>query len=649
MDSKQGGAAPIVFTENESNKRRLFDQENASEFVKDAFHSYLVEGKADAVNPAGRGTKAAAVFAFEIPAGEAVVVRARLRDAALETADAFGAAFEGVFDARIAEADDHCESCLGVLGVEERRVASQAWAGLMWSKQFYHYGVREWLDGDPAQPPPPVARRAGRNSEWGQLYCRDVLSMPDKWEYPWFAAWDLAFQAVAIARVDPHFAKDQLLLLMREWYMSPSGQIPAYEFAFGDVNPPVHAWACWRVYKMTGRRGKRDRGFLERAFHKLLINFTWWVNRKDPHGRNIFAGGFLGMDNVGVFDRSMKLPEGVYLDQADATAWMAFFCGTMLSMALELAQEDIVYEDVASKFFEHYIGIVDAMNHAGGSGLWDEEDGFYYDRLVTPGREARLKVRSMVGLVPLLAVEVIEAHQFLRLPGFSKRAMWFKENRKDLSRQISYMNSDGLGDEEHRLLAVPSRERLMRLVSYLMDESEFLSPYGVRSLSKYHEAHPYTFEAQDREFSVAYTPGESNTDMFGGNSNWRGPVWMPMNYLLVEALERYHHFYRDNLRVEFPKGSGKTITLQEAAWEIRSRLCRIFLPGADGARPCHGGDRRYADDAACRDLVLFHEFFHGETGRGLGASHQTGWTALVAVLLEDAAKEQKGSAGGADL
>jgi hypothetical protein len=527
-------------------------------------------------------------------------------------------------------------------------IQRQAYAGLIWSKQFYWYDVRTWLEGDPAQPPPPPQRRTGAISDFAHLYNRDVVSMPDKWEYPWYAAWDLAFHMMPFAQARSDFAKDQLLLLLREWYMHPNGQIPAYEFAFGRQPAGARVGVLARLQDDGAARAAR-REFLARAFHKLLLNFTWWVNRKDLHGKHVFGGGFLGLDNIGVFDRSQPLPNGGTSSRPTAPRGWRSTARRCSAIALELAKERPGLRGRRLEVLRALRRDHDAMNTLGGTGLWDEQDGFYYDRLVTPGREARLKVRSMVGLVPLLAVEVIEAHQFLRLPGFSKRAMWFKENRKDLSRQISYMNSDGLGDEEHRLLAVPSRERLMRLVSYLMDESEFLSPYGVRSLSKYHEAHPYTFEAQDREFSVAYTPGESNTDMFGGNSNWRGPVWMPMNYLLVEALERYHHFYRDNLRVEFPKGSGKTITLQEAAWEIRSRLCRIFLPGADGARPCHGGDRRYADDPACRDLVLFHEFFHGETGRGLGASHQTGWTALVAVLLEDAAKERKGSAGGADL
>jgi hypothetical protein len=528
---------------------------------------------------------------------------------------------------------------------DERNVARQAAAGLLWSKQFYHYIVDEWLRGDPAQPTPPAARLSGRNADWKQLFCRDVISMPDKWEYPWFAAWDLAFHVVALARLDPQFAKDQLLLFLREWYMHPSGQVPAYEFAFGDVNPPVHAWACWRVYKLTGAKGGRDRLFLARAFQKLLINFTWWVNRKDPEGKHIFAGGFLGLDNIGVFDRSRPLPTGGHLEQADGTAWMAFYCGTMLSIALELASENPAYEDIASKFFEHFVAITDAMNSVGGTGLWDEEDGFYYDQLMVHGQATRLKVRSMVGIIPLFAAEILNSDTLARLPGFSKRMNWFLQHRKDLARHIAYLVAGRSNHPTHRLLAIPSRERLERTLRYVLDEREFFSPHGIRSVSRIHMDRPYVLRADGQEYRVTYTPGESDTSLFGGNSNWRGPVWFPLNFLLVEALERYHHFYGDTFKVECPVGSGTMLTLAQAADELRRRLASTFLADSSGRRPCHGGDARYATDPHFKDLLLFHEYFHGETGRGLGASHQTGWTALAIPLLTDPCIDESAAEG----
>jgi len=625
------GALPeFLFTENDTNAERLFGSTSRASHVKDAFHEYIVRGNREAVNPKHRGSKAAAVYVLDLAPGTSAVVRLRLHSREIRHAKPVAREFDDLIESRIAEADEFYARQYGEMSAESQRVSRQAYAGLLWSKQFYHYAVREWLEGDPSQPPPTESRKAGRNSDWTHLYNRDVISMPDKWEYPWYAAWDTAFHMVAMARVDSQFSKDQLVLFLREWYMHPSGQIPAYEFAFGDANPPVHAWACWRVYKMTGPRGQRDRLFLARVFQKLLINFTWWVNRKDPSGRNLFAGGFLGMDNVGVFDRSMKLPEGIHLDQADGTAWMAFYCGTMLSMALELAQGDPAYEDVASKFFEHYVTIVDAMNNAGGSGLWDDEDGFYYDQLWVHGVSERLKVRSMVGLVPLLAVEIFDQGVIDSLPGFQKRARWFVENRQDLAGHISYLNED---DRRHRLLAVPSRKRLERMLRYLLDESEFLSPYGVRSVSKYHEASPFRFLADGREHTVRYAPGESTTQLFGGNSNWRGPIWLPLNFLIIEALERYHHFFGDALTVECPVGSGRMVSLKGAADEVRRRVCSLFLPGSDGLRPCLAGEKLFWSDPACRDLLLFHEYFHAETGKGLGATHQTGWTALIATLL----------------
>jgi hypothetical protein len=625
----------LYFTDNETNFARLFGVDNQTRYVKDAFHERVVNGRVDAVNPEKAGTKCAAHYRLTVPAGGQVMVRARLFAEGEHPRHSFGEQFDATFAARIAEADAFHAPLLETLGDDAAAVVRQANAGLLWSKQFYGYVVRDWLDGDPAYPPPPRERRRGRNRGWNHLYNRDVLSMPDKWEYPWYAAWDLAFHMIPFASLDPHFAKEQLVLLLREWYMHPNGQIPAYEFAFGDVNPPVHAWAAWRVYKITGPRGHRDRTFLARVFNKLLMNFTWWVNRKDAEGRNLFSGGFLGLDNVGVFDRSKPLPGGGKLNQADGTAWMAFYCLTMLEMALELAQNDPAYEDLASKFFEHFVAIADATNALGGYGLWDDEDGFYYDQLMVNGQRVPLKVRSMVGLMPLIAVGVVESSQIRKLRGFSRRLEWFLENRKDLAQHISYMEVHGTsGVEGHRLLAVPSRERLISVLRYMLDENEFLSPFGIRSLSKFHEAQPYSAWFGDEEHRVSYDPGESTTGMFGGNSNWRGPVWFPVNYLLIEALEVYHHFYGDTLKVECPTGSGRMLNLKQVADELSLRLTRLFLPDKSGVRPCHGTEARYATDPAWRDLVLFYEYFHGDTGRGLGASHQTGWTALVSRSIE---------------
>jgi hypothetical protein len=633
-----GPAPRLLFTENETNAARLFGAANATPYAKDAFHEYVVHGRAEAVNPAQTGTKAAVHYVLELAPGAQQTLRLRLFAEDEAPKQAFGYDFQWVFEQRQREADEFYAGRIPADEPEERRVARQGYAGLLWSKQFYHYVVKDWLEGDPAQPAPPESRRGGRNSEWPHVHNRDVISMPDKWEYPWYAAWDLAFHMIPFARIDPHFAKEQLLLFTREWYMHPNGQLPAYEFALGDVNPPVHAWACWRVYKMTGPRGRRDRTFLARVFAKLLLNFTWWVNRKDAEGHNLFSGGFLGLDNIGVFDRSQPLPTGGHLEQADGTAWMAFYSATMLSMALELAKQDAAYEDMASKFFEHFVAIVDAMNHFGGSGLWDEQDGFYYDQLHLDGREVPLRVRSLVGLAPLFAVELLEDAVVDRLPGFKKRLRWFLENRKDLARHISYCER-GCGEGSGlMLLAVPSRERLTRMLGYMLDEGEFLAPNGIRSLSQVHRERPYVFHADGREFRVDYVPAESDTGLFGGNSNWRGPIWFPMNYLLVEALERYHRFYGDALKVECPTGSGRLMNLQQVARELASRLAGIFLPDASGRRPCHGNDRRFAEDPHWKDLVLFHEYFCGDSGRGVGASHQTGWTALAVRFIEDVAR-----------
>jgi len=639
-----GRPPALLFTENETNAARLYGDRSGPPFAKDAFHDYVVRGGSGAVNPSRQGTKSAVYYRVELPARERFTVRLRLTAAAAAaatptaTAVALGREFDAVFDARIREADEFYRTRLPESATdEERRVLRQAYAGLVWTKQFYHYVVKEWLEGDPALPPPPAEHRTGRNSDWLQLYNRDVISMPDKWEYPWYAAWDLAFHMIPFARIDPEFAKHQLLLFLREWYMHPNGQLPAYEWALSDANPPVHAWACWRVYKMTAARGKRDRLFLERAFHKLLLNFTWWVNRKDLEGNHLFSGGFLGLDNIGVFDRSKPLPTGGHLEQADGTAWMAFYCSTMLSMALELASGDPAYEDVATKFFEHFVAIVDAMNAMGGAGLWDEADGFYYDQLHVNGTQTPLKVRSMVGIIPLFAIENLDERVIARLPGFSKRMRWFLENRPELARHVTVAAIPGEPGGEHRVLAIASRDRLERVLARVLDEGEFLSPYGVRSLSRVHREHPYVLEAGGTEYRVDYQPEESEAGLFGGNSNWRGPVWFPLNFLLIEALERHHHFYGDRLQVEFPTGSGRRMNLCDVAHELAGRLTRIFLPDASGRRPCHGEEKLFATDPAWRDLVLFHEYFSGETGRGLGASHQTGWTALVTQLIEDAA------------
>jgi hypothetical protein len=629
-----GDGPQLIFTENESNLATLFGAENYSAYVKDGFHGYVVGGHPASVNPANIGTKVAAYYALDMPPGSEMTLRLRLSAIDEAPPAPFGANFGKIFAQRIREADAfYARNIPSDLPEPARLVQRQALAGLLWSKQFYHYVVKEWLEGDPEQPKPPRSRRRGRNCDWKHLFARDVLSVPDKWEYPWFAAWDWAFHMICFARLDSQFTKDQLQLLLREWYMHPNGQLPAYEFSFGDVNPPVHAWACWRVYKMTAPRGKRDRLFLERCFQKLLLNFTWWVNRKDPDGKNIFAGGFLGLDNIGVFDRSKPLPAGGQLEQADGTAWMAFYCSTMLAMALELAGDDPAYEDIASKFFEHYVSIVDAMNTLGGNGLWDEANGFYYDQLSTDGKITPLKVRSLVGLIPLIAVENLDQQRIDRLPGFKKRMQWFLKNRKDLAHAITYMAPGGDDGRSHYLLAIPSKERLLRVLAYLLDENEFLSPFGIRSVSKFHKDHPYVYQADGKEWCVAYEPAESESSVFGGNSNWRGPVWFPINFLIIEALERYHHFYGDNLKVEFPTHSGRMMSLREVARELSLRLVKLFVPDSKGHRPCNGGDERYASDPHWKNLCLFHEYFDADTGRGCGASHQTGWTALVARIL----------------
>jgi hypothetical protein len=618
----------FLFTENETNSQRLFGLENSTPYVKDSFHTYIISGDKSAINPESNGTKVAPVYRLALGPKQTGAILLRL--VSVKEWDGKPKADPAIFDKRMSETDDFYEHLLGRLDEDRKNVARQASAGLLWSKQFYHYIVKDWLVGDQNEPKPPAGRWSGRNHDWLHVYSRDVISMPDKWEYPWFAAWDLGFHMVPFAHLDPAFAKQQLELFLREWYMHPNGQLPAYEFAFDDVNPPVHAWAAWRVYKISAPRGSRDINFLESVFHKLLLNFTWWVNRKDKEGNNIFSGGFLGLDNIGVFDRSKPLPTGGYLQQADGTAWMAFYCLTMLSMALELAQTRPAYEDMASKFFEHFVAICESVNEFAGTGLWDEQDGFYYDQLKIHGRTIPLRTRSLVGLLPLVAVENLEEEDLKQFKGFRSRMEWFLRYRQDLAKLISIDSKTG---HTHRLLAVPTKERLSRMLSYLLDESEFLSPYGIRSLSKIHLTKPYIFRADGTDYRVDYVPGEGNTHLFGGNSNWRGPIWFPINYLIVEALERYHHFYGNDFKVECPTGSGNFMNLQKVADEIAHRLVSLFLEKKDGKRPCHGQIDLYSSDPDWKDLVLFHEYFHGETGRGCGASHQTGWTGIVARLL----------------
>jgi hypothetical protein len=634
--------APWLFTENETNGPRLFGGPSCGGHFKDAFHEFVVNGNDAAINPGGRGTKVAAHHRLSVPAGDHAVVRLRL------SADGISAPFRGfdrLIDLRRREADDFYRRLQSGLTEHQRPVQRQALAGMIWSKQFFYYDVPQWLKGDPGQPAPPAERARGRNHEWKHLNNADIISMPDKWEYPWYAAWDLAFHTISLALVDPDFAKTQLVLLTREWYMHPNGQLPAYEWAFGDVNPPVHGWATWRVFQMDRKRRrltkKDDPGdleFLERVFHKLMLNFTWWVNRKDSAGRNVFQGGFLGLDNIGVFDRSAPLPTGGYIDQSDGTSWMAMYSLNLMRIALELAQHNHVYEDIATKFFEHFLHIAEAMTTMGdGMGLWNEEDGFFYDVLNLPdGQMLPLKVRSMVGLIPLFAVETLEPDLCAKVPKFTERLDWFLNYRPDLAGLVSRWNEPGKG--ERRLLSLLRGSRMKKLLRRMLDESEFLSDYGVRALSRHHAEHPYALEWNNQRFTVDYQPGESASGLFGGNSNWRGPIWMPVNYLIIESLQKFHHYYGDDFKVECPTGSGRYHTIDDVASELTVRLSNIFLRNRDGERPVFGSNRRLQDDEHFRDHVLFHEYFHGDSGRGVGASHQTGWTGLIAKLLQPRAR-----------
>ncbi|PYO29212.1 MAG: glucosidase [Candidatus Rokuibacteriota bacterium] len=630
------GSPELLFTENESNAERLWGLPGPSAFVKDGINDHVVHGAPGRVNPARTGTKAAAHYRVTIGPGEAWAIKLRLSNVP-PVGDPLGPVFEGLFAQRIREADEFYATVIPRRFPDDARsVMRQALAGLLWGKQFYHYDLKRWLEGDPAGPPPPPERRRGRNHEWTHLYNEDVISMPDKWEYPWYAAWDLAFHCLPLALVDPDFAKEQLILFLREWYMHPNGQLPAYEWALGDVNPPVHAWAAWRVYKIEKRiRGTADRAFLERVFHKLLLNFTWWVNRKDAEGRNIFQGGFLGLDNIGVFDRSAPLPTGGYIEQSDGTSWMAMYCLNMLAMALELARANPAYEDVASKFFEHFVYIAHAMHDRGGAGvaLWDDEDGFFYDVLHLPdGRLHPLKVRSLVGLIPLFAVETLEPDIVSRLPGFARRMQWFIDNRPEFREHVELMEAPGKGTR--RLLSLVTRQQLPRVLRFMLDEAEFLSPHGIRSLSRVHRERPYVLDVDGREYRVDYEPAESSSGVFGGNSNWRGPVWFPVNHLLIESLQKFDHFYGDSLKVACPAGSERLMTLWETSLELSRRLAGIFVRDESGRRPVFGRADRFQSGPHWRDFILFHEYFDGDTGAGLGASHQTGWTGLVAKLMQ---------------
>jgi hypothetical protein len=627
------GAAELLFTENESNAPLLWNL-GAPGYFKDGFDRRVVHAERACVNPARTGTKAAAWYQSLVPAGGRVEYRLRLTRRALSSPFRD---FERVLAARRAECDAFYRHVQRDIASEDaRNIQRQAFAGLIWSKQFYHFDVPLWLKGDPGQPPPPEARGQGRNIEWRNLANSDVLSMPDKWEYPWYASWDLAFHCIPLAVIDADFAKHQLVLLTREWYMHPNGQIPAYEWAFSDVNPPVHAWAAWRVFQIDRKQhgGHGDLEFLERVFHKLMLNFTWWVNRKDTSGRNIFQGGFLGLDNIGVFDRSARLPTGGHINQSDGTSWMAMYALNLMRISLELAQHNHVYEDIASKFFEHFLGIAEAMStmSSDGGGLWDDEDKFFYDVLNLPDDvRVRLRIRSMVGLIPLFAVETLEPEMLARLPGFHKRLEWLLKHRPDLAALVSHWQSPGRG--ERRLLSLLRGHRMKRLLKRMLDESEFLSEYGVRALSRAHLERPYVFRLDGMDLSVRYTSAESDSRQFGGNSNWRGPIWFPLNFLIIESLQKFHHYYGNDFKVECPGGSGHFLTLEEIANELAHRLSRIFLKDAEGNRAVLRHTPKLQSDPNYRDYIPFYEYFDGDSGRGVGASHQTGWTALIAKLL----------------
>jgi hypothetical protein len=647
------GSPELLFTENESNASRLWGLSNTSRFVKDAFHEYVVSGKREAVNPSAVGTKAAAHYHVEVPAGGNRVIRLRL--SANPPAEPFRA-FDQIFASRVADANEFYDRITPrSLTEDERRIQRQALAGMLWSKQYYYFDLDKWLEEHEAHPLTGTGHRNIRNTEWFHMLNRDIISMPDKWEYPWYAAWDLAFHTIALSLVDFDFAKDQLLLMLRNLYAHPSGQIPAYEWNFSDVNPPVHAWATLFLYNIEKELGRADLRFLERSFQGLMQNFNWWVNRKDPEGKNVFGGGFLGLDNIGVFDRSAPLPTGGHLDQADGTAWMAFYCQNMLEIALILAERDSVYEDIAFRFMEHFLWISYAMDRMGEhhDEMWDSQDGFFYDLLHFPNGDAmRLKVRSMVGLLPLCASTVFESDVVARNPRMMESVEIFKKRHPDLLKHIAPADETFKGYAGRRLLSVCNKEKVARILACMLDENEFLSPYGVRSLSRYHLEHPFIFSLNGQEYKVQYLPSESNNGMFGGNSNWRGPVWMPVNGLLIRALLNLYQFYGDDFKVECPTGSGKFMTLFEVAKELARRLSSIFLRDANGRRPVYGGAKKFQDDPHWKDYILFYEYFHGDNGAGLGASHQTGWTGIIARSLDMFARMKSSDAlhvGKADL
>jgi hypothetical protein len=624
----------VLFCENETNTLRLYNHEEAGTF-KDGINDYVVNGKRGAINPSDRGTKAAFHYKMSIAGGKSKVIRLRLCDRI--PSGAF-ADHDDVVALRQQEADAFYQAMQEDIGSDdERSIQRQAFAGMLWGKQFYYYNVDQWLNGDPAQPPPPAGRSTIRNHEWKHLNNSDIISMPDKWEYPWYAAWDLAFHTIPLSMIDPEFAKQQLILLTKEWYMHPNGQLPAYEWSFSDVNPPVHGWATWRVYKIDQKLngGAGDRKFLEEVFHKLLLNFTWWINKKDYKGNNIFQGGFLGMDNIGVFDRSKQLPSGGLIEQSDGTSWMAMFTLNMLRISLELAKENPVYQSLATKFFEHFLYIAGAMNNVGveSINLWDEEDEFFYDVLHTRDNERlKIKLRSMVGLIPLFAVEVLEEEIFHNNPDFSQRLLWFLHNRPDLAGLISRWHEKGRG--ERHLLSLLRGHRMKALLRRMLDPNEFLSEYGIRALSKAYEKTPYTFHADGIDFTVKYTPGEAETTLFGGNSNWRGPVWFPVNYLIIESLQRFHYYYGSDFKVEHPTGSGNMLTLKEIANDLSERLIRVFKKDDKGQRAAFGDYSKLQRDPHFSEYIWFFEYFHGDNGRGAGATHQTGWTGLVAKLIQ---------------
>jgi hypothetical protein len=633
------GSGTFLFSENETNVRRLDGMQEATGYFKDAFHEFLVNGNTKAINPAQKGTKCGVHFPLEVPAGSEV--KLRLRFASGLATPSF-ADFDQIMETRRRDTDEFYADLQRELPDNDAKsVQRQALAGMIWSKQFFYYDVRQWLKGDPAQPPPPAERKSGRNSDWTHLNNADIVSMPDKWEYPWYAAWDLAFHTLSLSLIDSQFAKEQLLLITKVWYMHPNGQLPAYEWAFGDVNPPVHGWATWRVFQID-RKYRRERNpndpgdlaFLEGVFHKLMLNFTWWVNRKDAEGRNIFQGGFLGLDNIGVFDRSAPLPTGGYINQSDGTSWMAMYCLNLMRIALELANHDHVYEEIATKFFEHFLQIAEAITYAGdGIGLWDEADGFFYDVLNLPsGQGIPLKVRSMVGLIPLFAVETLEPELLDPVPGFTKRLEWYLNHRPELAALISRWSAPGVGDR--RLLSLLRGHRMKEVLRRMLDESEFLSDYGIRALSRYHLEHPYRFDWDGSVMTVEYQPGESSSGLFGGNSNWRGPIWFPVNYLIIESLQKFHHYYGDEFKIECPTGSGRFVTIKEVSDELGRRLTRLFTRNEKGLRPVFGENELLQKDPHFRDYIKFHEYFHGDNGRGVGASNQTGWTGLIAKIIQ---------------